>query len=142
MNWYDKLKFRIGMWMCRRGWHKNKRFVGVDWASRGNVVALVKYCKRCKLTLLENINEKIVYQDILDLVHRSNLHPILSAEEILKRDKEAKDNWSGKPDPVKDLRKLTGKEFCHCGKKLKDGEWVCEACQREGMGALFGGEDE
>lgn len=53
--WWSELRKRIGLWFCRRGWHKMKQFVSVDWASRGSMIQEAFCCQRCGLIVLVDV---------------------------------------------------------------------------------------
>ena len=70
-DWVKRQRKRFGLWLCKHFGHKNKRYVSVDWASRGSMIAEADVCQRCGLITVVDVQEGITslkYKQALKLI--------------------------------------------------------------------------
>lgn len=88
----------IGDWLCRRGWHKFKDYVGIDYGVNAIVTVTGQCCARCKHVIIIGVEEQSFEE----------LHRLMT--ELRKKDEEKMEQMraiaKAQIDPV--LQKITG----------------------------------
>lgn len=122
-SWVKRQRKRFGLWLCKHCGHKNKRVVGMDWASSGDMIAEADVCQRCDLITIVDVRKKPV-RVITDMAfegmglmpdgtvrprirvdrHAPTALEIKSAEELVEGFYDARKNWTSREtDPKADM---------------------------------------
>lgn len=48
---------KIGLWFCRRGFHKTTRVTSIDETPNNMTVMRGRYCIRCKLLIVDTLEQ-------------------------------------------------------------------------------------
>ena len=136
--WVKRQRKKVGLWLCKHCGHKNKRVVGMDWASSGDMIAEADVCQRCDLICVLDVREKPVkvITDMtiegLALMPDGSVQPRIrvneeghllvnmtdpfskSGEELLSDALTSGDDWGKDADPKADMtRAIKGEHTFH-----------------------------